>query len=224
LHEHKEMYIYIDKLKLYFRSRYKKEIIVLKPKSTFESWAFGTLEKGERKGSIRGLPSLSNGMCYWRREAKVKPMEEFSKEFENIIYYVGYTKNENRTIEDYDNYKFIFPLKTIFNMTEEDCKKYLINQEMENPLYRHYTRTGCGFCPFQSEKSFFQTWKYYPDIWEDMKKIESKLLKMDNVISPTWFMDYKTCADMENKFKEADKQGALFDFSDEPLKDCFCKI
>jgi hypothetical protein len=29
---------------------------------------------------------------------------------------------------------------------------------------------------------------------------------------------------MENKFIEADKQGSLFDFSDEPLKDCFCKI
>ena len=29
---------------------------------------------------------------------------------------------------------------------------------------------------------------------------------------------------MEKKFKTIDNQGSLFDFSDEPLKDCFCKI
>ena len=29
---------------------------------------------------------------------------------------------------------------------------------------------------------------------------------------------------MEKEFIKADKQSGLFDFSDEPLKDCFCKI
>ncbi|TLP41070.1 phosphoadenosine phosphosulfate reductase family protein [Arcobacter arenosus] len=224
LHEHKKMYDYIEKLKIYFRSKYNKKITILKPKSTFEHWAFGVLERGERKGSIRGLPNLSNGMCYWRRESKVKPMEKFTKHFEKVVYYIGYTLDENRSIENYDKYTFKFPLRDIFKMKEDDCKKYLIDQEMENHLYRHYSRTGCDFCPFQSEQSFYMTWKHYPETWDKMKKIESKLLKLNNVVSSTWFMNHRTCDDMEKLFKEKDKQGSLFDFSDEPLKDCFCKI
>ena len=39
-----------------------------------------------------------------------------------------------------------------------------------------------------------------------------------------WFSGYRTCADMEKQFIKADRQGSLFNFSDEPLKDCFCKI
>jgi hypothetical protein len=39
-----------------------------------------------------------------------------------------------------------------------------------------------------------------------------------------WFSGYRSCEDMEQMFMHKEKQGSLFDFSDEPLKDCFCKI
>ena len=95
---------------------------------------------------------------------------------------------------------------------------------MENPLYRHFTRTGCAKCPFKSDRDWFNTWKYYPDIWIELKALEEEVAKMDNVFSKNMFSNFRTCADMEKKFIRADKQGSLFDFSDEPVKDCFCKI
>jgi len=220
LNEYKEMYEYIEKIKKYFKSRYNKNITILKPKTTFEDWAYGVLEKGERTGYVRGLPLITNP-CYWRREAKVKPQDDFIKDFEKVIFYIGYTKGENRSIQNTDKQTFLYPLKDIFKMTEEDCKQYLINQEMENPLYRHFSRTGCDMCPFKSEKDWFNTWKYYPKTWDKIKKIENNL---NGSVNDTFFTNYRNHKQMEELFKSADKQGSLFDFSDEPLKDCFCKI
>ena len=73
----------------------------------------------------------------------------------------------------------------------------------------------------------FVIWKKYPKVWEEMKDIELRLLNLqekgEKIIYNNFHMG-KTCLDMEKKFKEVDKQCSLFDFSDEPLKDCFCKI
>ena len=220
LQEFKEMYVYIEKLKEYFLGRYGKEIITLKPKSTFEDWCFGTLEKGKGDGKARGLPLVSNP-CYWRRESKVKPQDEFIKPFGEVHIYIGFTVGENRSVQNTDNTTFSYPLKDVFRMTEEDCKQYLINQEMENPLYRHFSRTGCAMCPYQSEASWFNVWKHYPSTWKYVKDIEAKL---NGSMNDFWFMNYKTCADMEKLFRKIEKQGTLFDLSDEPIKDCFCKI
>lgn len=231
LEEFKEMYIYIEKVKLYIKERYKKDITILKPKAIFEDWAFGTIEKegAKRIGQSRGIPT-KGGMCWWRREAKVVPMDKYIQnkyKGKKIVSYIGYTKGENRSVQDTENQKFIYPLKDIFMMTEEDCKQYLINQEMENPLYRHFSRTGCAFCPFQSDKSFFMIWKHYPDVWERMKYIENNLEILDKkngVINKHWFSKNMSILEKEKEFREKDIQGSLFDFSDEPLQDCFCKI
>ena len=159
-----------------------------------------------------------------------KRTDAFMKEYgiTNAVIYIGYTMGENRSVKDTDKITFKYPLKNDFKMTEKDCQKYLINQEMENPLYRYFTRTGCAMCPAQSDKSWFEVWKNFKETWEYMVWIEKRLkfyldmgMKIQN---PYWFSSYRTCEDMEKMFLEADKQGSLFDFSDEPLKDCFCKI
>lgn len=219
LQEFDEMYEYIIKVGEYFKTRYNKTITWVQPKNTFEDWCFGTLSRGEKKGIVRGIPNITTP-CYWRREAKVNPFNDFIKDFKNVVVYIGYTKEENRSVQDTDKVKYVYPLKEL-GMTEEDCKRYMIEQEMENPLYRHFSRTGCRMCPYQSEQSFYNIWKHYPKVWQYMKDIESKL---DGSMNDRWFVGNKTCADMEKIFIQADQQGSLFDFSDEPLKDCFCKI
>jgi 3'-phosphoadenosine 5'-phosphosulfate sulfotransferase (PAPS reductase)/FAD synthetase len=244
LEEFNEMYIYIEKLKDYFKTRYGKEITVLKPKSTFEDWAYGTIEKdgAKRKGMIRGIPT-KDGMCYWRREAKIYPIERYLKrkellrkasfnkdegvfKDEKYTQYIGYTKGEDRSVQNTDTFTFSYPLQDTFNMTEEDCKAYLINQEMENPLYKHFSRTGCAMCPFQSDRSWYEVYSNYPEVWEKMKEREAHLQKLEDegvkIINKYWFMGNKTIEDMELEFSMKSK--SLFDFSDEPLKNCFCKI
>lgn len=232
LEEFDEMYSYGEKVNRYFIERYKKKITHLKPKTTFDDWAYGIIEKdsAKRKGMIRGIPT-KDGMCYWRRESKVYPIERYLKQKypnKQIVFYIGYTKGENRSVKETDSFKYIYPLQDIFMMTEDDCKAYLSKQDMENPLYKHFSRTGCAMCPFQSDKSWFMVWKHYPKVWEKCLERETYLDYLHNnnakVVNKYWFIGHKTILQKEEEFRKIDKQGSLFDFSDEPLKDCFCKI
>lgn len=226
LDEFQEMYLYIDKVNNYFKERYKKEITILKPKKSYDDYIFGV--RGERascenRGRIGGLPSSTSGFCEWRRDSKIVPLDKFAKQFKKYKVYIGITTDEvNRA--NREDCKLIYPLIDIFKMSELMCKQYLINQDMENPLYRHFNRTGCAKCQYQSDKDWYTIYKHYPAKWEEMKYYENKVNEIKNPINKHWFSNYRTCEDMEKIFKEKDKQGSLFDFSDEPLKDCFCKI
>lgn len=229
LREFELMYFYIEQLSKYFKSRYSKEVITLRPKISFEDCVFARISRGKNEGAIRGLPApQTQGFCTWRRDSKVAPFEAWIKENIKDDYkiYIGYTTNEihRKMIGD----EFLYPLIDDFHMSEMDCAVYLKENEMENPLYRYFTRTGCSFCPAQSDKSFFQVWKYFPKDWEYMKQVEAKLFQLEKqgekIQNKYWFSRQRTYADMEKLFHIADKQSGLFDFSDEPLKDCFCKI
>lgn len=229
LHEFEPMYRYVKRLSEYFKARYSKEVITLKPEISFEDSVFGKISKGENEGLIRGLPApQAMGFCTWRRESKTRPFERWLKEQGITEYkiYIGYTTSEIHRKMSGD--EFLYPLIDDFCMSETDCAAYLKEREMENPLYRYFTRTGCSFCPAQSDRSFFQVWKHFPKDWEYMKQIEAKLFQLEKqgerVQNKYWFSGQRTCAGMEKLFKKADKQGGLFDFSDEPPKDCFCKI
>lgn len=155
-------------------------------------------------------------------------MEDFIKtnNFKNVKVYIGFTLDEvGRKTKDEN---MIYPLIDTFKMRERDCQKYLVDQEMENPLYKFFTRTGCAMCPAQSEKAWYEIYKNFQDVWEYMKFIENRLLQYEKqgfkIKNCYWFTDHRSINEMEIKFKMKDSQKALFDFSDEPLKDCFCKI
>lgn len=230
LHEFEPMYRYVERLSEYFKARYDKEVVTLKPEISFEDSVFGRLgERSEkRQGWIRGLPMPIGYPRTWRREAKNRPFERWLKGQGITEYkiYIGFITSEIHRKMAGD--EFLYPLIDDFCMSETDCAAYLKEREMENPLYRYFTRTGCSFCPAQSDRSFFQVWKHFPKDWEYIKQIEAKLFQLEKqgerVQNKYWFSGQRTCADMEKEFKKADKQSGLFDFSDEPLKDCFCKI
>jgi len=227
------MYEYKKKLDRYFKDRYGKEIITLKPVITFEESVFSTIKKqdSERLGWIKGLPNPLAGVCLWRRDAKIRPVHRFLKQFPKettFTNYIGYTFGETRSIvnDDDHNITFEYPLKDIYKMTEQDCLIYMREKEMENPLYKLFTRTGCGGCQAQGDMAWYQVWKHFPDYWKFMKDIEARLqyyIKQGfKVINPYWFEGNRTTQQMEFMFKHT--SNPMMDFSDEPLKDCFCKI
>jgi 3'-phosphoadenosine 5'-phosphosulfate sulfotransferase (PAPS reductase)/FAD synthetase len=223
LNEFDEMYQYIDKVDQYFQDRYKMKITRLLPntKRNFKTSMFRIRSRGERKGQVAGLRSPSDPFCEWRRDAKIGSFEKWAKQFEEYKVYIGITTDETHRCDRTKN--FIYPLIDEFRMNENDCKQYLINQDMENPLYRHFNRTGCANCHYQSDKDLYMLWKHYPKHWKFFVETEKEMADK-NTEFKRWFSGYRSCEDMEQMFMHKEKQGSLFDFSDEPLKDCFCKI
>ena len=147
LHEFELMYRYVERLSEYFKSRYDKKVITLKPEISFEDSVFGKISRGRLEGYIRGLPTPQFMPCTWRRESKTHPFECWVKEqgIKEYKIYIGYTTSEIHRKMAGD--EFIYPLIDDFSMSETDCAAYLKEREMENPLYRYFTRTGVQFLP-----------------------------------------------------------------------------
>ncbi len=176
--EYDIMYDYIDKLDTFFQRKYNKKIVRLKPKNSFEHWIFGKTVKGDNKGIIRGVPLVAMP-CYWRRESKEYPTTKWIKEqgITNFKFYIGYTSSEKfraRSIEDHNS---LAPLID-WGWNEEDVSNYLRDSEMENPLYKHFSRTGCAVCPKQKLEDKYMIWKHYRKHWDYMVDVENKLLKL----------------------------------------------
>ena len=231
LDEYEEMYVYLDKVDNYFKKKYNKSITRLKPTKTYEQYIFNVKSRGANIGKISGLPNPTAGFCEWRKISKIRPLHKWIKEnnIEDYKLYIGITTDEKHraksTMELANNGMPVYPLIEYFDMSERDCQEYLIEEEMENPLYRHFKRTGCAKCQYKSKADWFNTWKHYPKVWEDIKDLEKRVKEYPiEAVSYNIFADFKKTEDLEKEFKKADKQGNLFNFSAEPLKDCFCKI
>ena len=219
--EFNEMIEYIGKLKKYFWDRYRKKITTTSPIRNFEDSIMRKVTRSKtlsRNGQCVGIP-VANGkaMCHLRNTLKINPTEKWIRANIKGDYkiYIGFTTDERHRAAKSE--KHIYPLIDYFDMSEQDCKRYTIENEMENPLYRHFTRTGCSLCPFQSERDWWKIYHYYPDIFKKALEIEEKLKDQREY---KFFLKNKPLKEWELVFR----QGILFDFSDEPLKDCFCKI
>jgi 3'-phosphoadenosine 5'-phosphosulfate sulfotransferase (PAPS reductase)/FAD synthetase len=222
------MYEYADKIKKYIKDRYGKDIVITKPKATFEQWAFGLSTRGKHEGMVRGIPLLHtvDGQCFWRRESKIKPYDLWIKENigkDSYIKYIGFTTDEieKRRLKEEN---IIYPLVEYFDMCEKDCFEYLRERELENPLYRYFDRTGCMMCPAQSDYAWFMIFSHFKETWEWMRDIENKLqdlLKRGyEVINPFWFSKHRTMNDMELLFKSIEAK----ELDTSYLKDCMCVV
>lgn len=222
LREFDEMYEYLDKVEAYFKRKYGIGIVKTNPKKSYREHVFHRKTKGTDIGAMLGLANPTDGFCEWRKISKIEPIERWAKNIGEHKVYIGITLDETHRCKKDTNE--IYPLIEYFKMRENDCKHYLIDEDIENPLYRHFTRTGCANCQYKSDRDWYMTWKYYPKVWEELKSLEQEVSQSENVFSKNCFLNFRKCADMEKLFKKMEKQGSLFDLSDEPLKDCFCKI
>ncbi len=79
--EFEEMYIYLEKVKEYFLTRYKKTITVLKPKKTFAHWALGTIQKDccilRKNIDLLSVSNSNAGWDSWTIEvySKISPLQ-----------------------------------------------------------------------------------------------------------------------------------------------------
>ncbi len=173
--EFDEMYEYIDKLDAFFQRKYGIAITRLKPKSSYESWVFGDVTSGEMEGKIRGVPLVASP-CYWRREAKELPFNRWIKEQKIDEYktYIGYVYNEYYRWKNAWQYNALTPLVD-WRWNEPEVQQYLKENMMENKLYQHFERSGCGICQKQSLDAKYQLYKNYPKQWSYMGELEQRL-------------------------------------------------
>jgi len=219
-----QMYEYLEKVDERLKTQYGMSITTLGHKrgDTFEDWVFGILNRGKKKGFVRGLPHVIQ-KCYWQRESKSNPVDHWIKQ-NNIgdhTLYIGYTYSEKKRAKANTSINQVYPLIDS-RMCESDVDNLLRRIELVNPLYDYFYRTGCAMCPYQKIRGFYLLWLKFNEKWEWMKDIEHKLMKMEDegvsVINSQWNIRY-SLDELEESFKNGD---ILFEV--EAPKACDCEI
>lgn len=224
--EFEAMYEYLEKLDSYLKAKFDKTITRIDCRGVFERWAFEyPIQRGEEKGKLRGLPK-EVGLDFCTREGKVKPSREFvlkmgsQNAFKNKVM-IGYTSNEVKrgrtTTLDYA--QAIYPLAE-WGWNEEECERFLRDKGIANPLYKHFNRTGCYFCPHQNKESLYNLFRHYKKEWETSKALEQRALELG--CNNTTFKIGVSLKELE---KEFERVGERFDFGDDYTGEvvCFCK-
>lgn len=193
--EYKEMYVYINKIKKYIKDNYNREVIEVLPSKTFNYWFYGEWSRGRKKGQIRGFPLQStHGYCC--RELKINPQNLVRGKLGKVCLGIHY-KEQNR-IQKGTN--LIYPLIE-WGWDDKDCRKYLEDRNLLNPLYLKFKRTGCWLCPKQPLSSLEILYRDYPLLWSRLKKLEKD--------SPNGFRADYTLDELEAKFDFKNKQTKL---------------
>lgn len=177
--EFAEMYDYIEQLDSYLQKRFGIAITRLDSSGEIERWGFcEPIMRGERAGQYRGIPRRL-GKDYCTRETKIKPSKKIvlskSRErFRNTVL-IGYTHTEvqRRRVSNLDYAIARYPLHE-WGWNERECEEFLRARGIANPLYRHFSRTGCFLCPKQSMRSLFKLYKHYPQYFAKMKEWETR--------------------------------------------------
>lgn len=223
--EFEEMYKYIEELSTMIKRKYGITVTTIHPRKTFKDWYLGEVTSGDMEGQIRGVPLIS-APCYWRRESKDYAFKDFIKREEIAEYktYVGYVFREVTRWKDAWKFNSLTPLVE-WKWNENEVKKYLRDNEAENRLYQHFSRTGCAICPKQGG-AFYNVYRHYNKYWEQAKQIEQEInterRKRGEKQRPSFHVS-KFTEEMEEDFKRKDKS-PQFDLGYEAPKDCFCKI
>lgn len=221
--EFPQMYDYIQKLRAYLKERFAVNFIIIDSRSKIMEWGFeNPISRGERKGRYRGIPRRL-GMDYCTREAKIKPSRDFVKSisknaFKNTVL-IGYThaEVERGRVSNLDYAVARYPLHE-WHWNERDCDYFLKSRGIANPLYQHFSRTGCYMCPKQSVHSLFVLYRDYPALFQRMIDLEARAKEL-GAINQTF--REKPLTEYARDFKY--RQSELFseDYADDDM--CFCK-
>lgn len=106
---------------------------------------------------------------------------------------------------------------------ESEVDSFLKKRGIHNPLYNHFTRTGCYFCPKQSKRSLYMLYKHYPKHFETMLEWEAKAKEL-NCVNQTW-IPYKSLSLQQKEFRFLDSQDTEPLFQDRYITEhesCFC--
>lgn len=208
--EFEEMYEFLDSIE----DQIGRKIIKTEPVHTWKEWfhgVWGKRAKPQYQGKQRGFPMITAPACWHMRNAKAMPLDRWREKNvgKDTIIYVGLNADEAERRMDIDHYvvrkkkeifvkgdpRFKYPLIE-WGWGTKDVIAYCKKINRLNPLYSMFTRLGCWPCPYQSQRSLYSLWKFFPIKWQELKRMEKE--------SPHGFKIDKTLDEYEILFRTVD--------------------
>ena len=147
------------------------EIIEVEPDTDYITEFMKIKKRGKHIGDVIGFPLPVRSSCWVNSKMKVKAIKQAEEITENDITYIGiaYDETERYNRLCIGNKKSIlFETKTTEKMAMELCNKY----NLLSPIYKNQQRDGCWFCNQMSIASSAYIKNNYPDLVEELIKLE----------------------------------------------------
>ena len=166
-----DMLEHIKQVNHYIMQKYEKKITVLLPRKSFDYYMF---EHEKTRGKNKGKKGYgwATMLCRWcTSNLKTQTINNYLKQYESegYIEYIGIAYDEQKRIKDK-----CYPLVK-WKMTEKDCLQYCYDKGFKwNGLYEHFDRLSCWCCPLKNLKELRILYKYYPDLWKQLKDMDRR--------------------------------------------------
>jgi len=234
--EFPEMYTYIEKCKSYWEKKYDVKVTLLnwKTEHTIPNYMNGVISRGDNEGKVRDFPNPTNvGWCTAR--FKIDPTARYWKQQYpdcEVFEYIGIAADEPKRIPPgWENGHKLYPMVS-WGISEPDVNPILKERGLFNPLYNHFSRTGCWGCPKQGISKLATLKEHYPELWHELESMESKFNKQDTasyINNETGIENAKPhlfksigIEVVNQKISRLNNNLDLFPEDEEPIG-CFCK-
>ena len=160
-------YLFIKSMGLRFREMGCEVTFV--SGQTYEEHVLYRSTRGKFKGRMFGFPCFITGACAFKRDSKVKALNNVD---------VGYFDYEDIGIA-YDEIERQGQLNDkkrsilcVYHFTEKDCFTYCKFHSALSPHYETNSRDGCALCPHGKEYERQQYFRDYPEAIEVVKRLQ----------------------------------------------------
>ena len=165
------MYEHIEKCKK-ICAEHGIKFVTLRPEHSFDYLMFDKEVCG--KNGLHYGYSWCGGRCRWGTTEKLKALDNYAKQNEDCIFYIGIAIDEpERLKKERASYK-CFPLAE-WGITEAECLKGCYEEGFDwGGMYEHLDRLSCKYCANKNLKELRNIRKHYPDVWEELKDYQSR--------------------------------------------------
>jgi 3'-phosphoadenosine 5'-phosphosulfate sulfotransferase (PAPS reductase)/FAD synthetase len=123
----------------------------------------------------KGWPN--NRIRWCTKHLKIIPISEYFTEMKskyNVIQCIGLAADETYRFEREHNQdsNHRHPLLE-WGWTETDCLRYCYDRGYDwESLYEIFNRVSCWCCPLQPVGELRKLWKYFPDLWQQLREMD----------------------------------------------------
>ena len=169
---------------------YGLKVRVLRDTKTYKGMCTSLRVKGKYVGTPLGFPMRRGPWC---KKLKIRPLRAYNKEqTEPVHEYVGIAIDEPERLVRLTPNKSS-PLAD-YSITENEAIEICREHYLLSPIYQTQARNGCWFCHNARIGELRDLWKYHPDLWAELRKIQA--------ISRVTFKQDYTIFDLEKRFEK----------------------